>query len=66
MEKMNGAIIERGIVIAKINDTYRVRSITRDGIITPLLKSAENTLSVADKVYFFLFPDGDGMIIAKM
>lgn len=60
-----GAKIERGIVVAAVDKKYSVKSYTRPGIVTPLMKS-EIPLQVGDMVYFFLFADGDGCIIGKM
>lgn len=63
-----GSTLERG-VIEKIEDgKYRVSSLTRDGIVSMPIKSANetDTYSIGDKVYFFLFDDGDGLILSKM
>lgn len=67
-EKLSGALIERGAIEKIEAGGYRVESITRPGISTPALKSlvAGETLVPGDQVYFFLFPDGDGLIIAKL
>lgn len=61
-----GAEIERGIVIEEANGKYRVSSYSRPGVISPEIESTEENVHLGDKVYFFLFPDGDGKIIAKM
>ena len=61
-----GAFLERGVV-EKIEDgRYRVASITRDGIRSlPMRTLWEESISVGDIVYFFSFPDGDGIILTK-
>lgn len=66
MMESKGAQIERGIVVAARDSQYSVKSYTRPGIITPLMKSSVSGLEVGNQVYFFMFPDGDGLIIAKM
>lgn len=60
-----GANIERGRVTAICEDGYRVDSYTRPGILTPPLPSLNGAAySVGDRVYFFVFEDGHGLIIA--
>lgn len=67
-EEMYGACIERGRIKTAEGGRYRVESITRAGITTPPLKPLfpERGYEVNDLVYFFLFTDGDGMILEKM
>lgn len=65
MEK-NGAFIERGIITEAQNGSFRVASYSRPGVTTPPIKSIDSTVSAGDKVYFFLFTDGGGMIIGKL
>lgn len=67
-ENIYGAVVERGKIIAEEDGKYRVESITRDGITSLPLKpmGTEETYMVDDLVYFFMFPDGDGLIIKKM
>lgn len=65
MKEGYGAALERGVVETIEGGGYRVASMTRYGITTPVLKSLETDLKVGDRVYFFLFPDGDGLILAK-
>lgn len=65
MKEGHGAAVERGVVETIESGGYRVASMTRYGITTPVLKSLETDLKVGDRVYFFLFPDGDGLILAK-
>lgn len=67
-DKSYGASIERGAVESIEDGGYRVASFTRDGITTPPLKTMNETdaLSIGDRVFFFLFDDGDGLIIGKM
>lgn len=66
--KKYGAPIERGVIETIEDGRYRVASFTRNGITSLPLKAMNeaDTLSVGDRVYFFLFDDGDGLIIGKM
>lgn len=60
-----GAIIERGIVQDAGENGYRVRSISRHGIVTPAIKPIDDAqYAVGTPVYFFLFEDGHGKILA--
>lgn len=60
-----GAIIERGIIAEVREDGYKVHSYSRSGITTPAIPSASGaTFKVGDRVYFFVFEDGHGAIIA--
>lgn len=59
-----GATIERGIIAEASDQGYRVLSYTRDGIYTPYLPS-NVTCTEGDWVYFFVFPDGHGLILGK-
>ena len=61
-----GAPLERGIIEKIEDEKYRVASLTRHGIKSLPIKSMDNTLSIGDKVYFFLFQDGEGLIISKI
>lgn len=62
-----GATIERGEIIRTEKAGYSVRSFTRDGVVTPLIPaSGEANYANGDLVYFFMFEDGHGLIIAKM
>lgn len=62
-----GAALERGVIDRIEDGKYRVASITRDGItsmpIGPVRE--EDTYEIGDRVYFFLFSDGDGLILKK-
>ena len=61
----NGATIERGVVEEVCATGYKVKSYTRDGIITPAIPAASGAAYKAgDRVYFFMFDDGHGMILA--
>lgn len=62
-----GAPLERGVIEQIENGKYRVSSITRDGIKSLPMRALSDleVYSVGDIVYFFLFPDGDGMILTK-
>lgn len=60
-----GAAIERGVISAVESGGYRVKSDTRDGVTTPVLPYlGEGSLQANDKVYFFMFDDGGGAILA--
>lgn len=63
-----GSTLERGLIEKIENGKYRVSSLTRDGILSMPIKSTNetDTYSIGDKVYFFLFDDGDGLILSKM
>lgn len=63
-----GAPLERGVIEKIENGKYRVSSINRDGIKSlPIgTLSDGDAFSVGDIVYFFLFPDGDGLILTKL
>lgn len=66
MNQQYGATIERGFIIEVCEDGYKVKSYTRDGITTPALSAASGTAYEAgDRVYFFMFDDGNGAILAK-
>lgn len=62
---MEGANIERGRIVEIIEASYTVLSLTRDGITTPPIPAiGTQTYEAGDLVYFFLFCDGRGAIIA--
>lgn len=46
------AAIERGIIIHAENGRYEVKSISREGIITPPIPAGIDGLSAGDCVYF--------------
>ena len=59
--------IERGeISEVKSGPLYRVKSYTRDGVITRWIEAAQGEYEEQDKVYFFMFDDGRGMILGRM
>lgn len=63
--KNYGATIERGTICAVTDDGYKVQSLTRDGITTPALPSlCGDSLKTGDRVYYFMFDDGHGAIMA--
>lgn len=72
MEKPRGATIERGEIQTASADGYTVKSLDRngidgDGIVSPKIKSADGTAyAKGDRVYFFLFADGTGLIMYRM
>lgn len=58
------AAIERGIIQSATDEGYTIASLDRKGIETPPVRPmGDETYSVGDKVYFFLFRDGTGRII---
>ena len=60
-----GAEIERGRIITAENDGYTVMSYTRENIITPPIPAIGGaTYIVGDRVFFFVFDDGHGAILA--
>lgn len=62
-----GAYIERGEIAEKVGNGYIVRSYTRFDILTQKIYSVnDNAYSVGDMVYYFMFPDGNGMIISAI
>lgn len=66
-EKDYGARIERGRVTEVDDGKYRVASFCREGIITPEIFAIPGVIAKKnDLVLFCLFPDGDGMILAKL
>ncbi len=61
-----GAIIERGKVLTATEAGYTVVSLDRDGIESTLISAIHNeTYTVGDMVYFFIFRDGTGKIVCK-
>lgn len=64
-----GATIERGKIKEVRSGMYIVASLDRDGIETPpipRMTSGVEPYHVGDKVYFFLFGDGEGMILRSL
>lgn len=60
-----GATIERGVIVTVAEAGYKVKSLSRDGIITPAIPAVNGgTFEVGDRVYFFLFDDGHGGIFS--
>lgn len=63
--RMYGAAIERGKILSVESGGYRIESYTRDGITTPPIPAMGGAAySAGDRVYFFLFDDGSGAILA--
>ena len=61
-----GAVIERGIVMEAAEGGYKVKSLSRYGIVTPAIPAMYGgTIAEGEKVYFFLFDDGHGAILGK-
>lgn len=59
-----GARLERGLVLEARETGYVVRSLDRDGIVTPAIPAMGSAaFGEGDKVIFFLFRDGTGMIV---
>ena len=70
MEREKG-IIERGEILEQSAGGYIIKSLDRDGITTPPLRTIQDgqagvtppAYAVGDKVYYFIFKDGTGRII---
>lgn len=61
-----GAYIERGEVVDVDESGYTVRSYDRIGVTAYNMSAYGNGMfSKGDTVYFFMFPDGNGLIISK-
>ena len=70
MEKENpckdGALIERGVIVAAEDGLYTVASYGRSGLITPGIPAIIGAPYEAnEKVYFFMFDDGHGAVIGR-
>lgn len=62
-----GAKIERGYVTQATDGKYIVQSYDRTGLTTPPIETInQQQYNAGDRVYFFLFDDGSGKIIASM
>lgn len=61
-----GAIIERGKILTAAAGSYTVASLDREGLESPPISAIHNeTYTVGDMVYFFMFRDGTGKILCK-
>ena len=61
------AAIDRGEIARISGSGYIVKSYGRDGLVSPAIPAmGEATYQAGDKVYFFLFEDGDGRILGRM
>ena len=73
MENEYGARMERGEIVEKDGLRYRVKSLTREGVRTPLisqlaLRDEDGRIveyEVGDEVYFCASADGDGLILGR-
>lgn len=72
-EKKWGATIERGTLTEQQGEKFKVKSFDRDGIVSRPLKPIPlppellpKPYAVGDKVYFAMFCDGGGCILAPM
>lgn len=72
-----GAPIERGTIVSIDGDRYRVASYSRDGVRSLPMKAIIDfdtdydgvpirRYGIGDRVYFFMFDDGNGMILGKL
>lgn len=62
-----GARIERGVITRQDDGRYIVKSYDRHGLVTPPIETINaQQFNAGDRVYFFLFDDGTGRIIASM
>lgn len=67
MEINSGVTIERGVVEQAAEGGYKVRSFTRHNIVTPVIPPMPGAAyQVGDRVYFFVFEDGHGLILAAI
>jgi len=69
-EKTCGAAFDRGKVIEKrIRDRqqYKMESYNRKGVQSRWMEAVGNAdYLVGDEVYYFMFPDGRGMVLGSM
>ena len=65
MKSPYGAAIERGVITEVCDGGYRVSSYSRKGITTPAIPSIDGRdYQAGNRVYFFMFDDGHGAILA--
>lgn len=65
MNNPYGAAIERGVITEVCAGGYRISSYSRKGITTPAIPSIDGRIYMAgDRVYYFMFDDGHGAILA--
>jgi len=65
LENEYGAPVERGEITKIENNLYVIKSMTREGVITPAMGTIdEKKYEIGDRVYFFMFNDGKGKILA--
>jgi len=63
---MYGAHVERGIITFTDNGMHTVKSFCRDGLsISGLPAIGGAIFNIGDRVYFFIFDDGTGLILDK-
>lgn len=62
-----GARVERGKILKITEQKYVVASLSRSGITTPPIPAmdAQAEYAAGDTVYFILFEDGHGCVLAK-
>ena len=75
-ENRQGAIIDRGKIIREESGGYVVSSYQNPQVVTRPMNVREYegdppierkyTYATGDEVYFFMFPDGRGLILGKM
>lgn len=70
-EDVRAVGFERGVIDAKKEGPlYRVRSLTREGVITRWIQAIpqheDMEFEIGDKAYFFMFDDGRGMILGPL
>lgn len=63
--------IERGRIVDARYGAFKVSSFSRGGVISRYLNTLQpnlevEPLGVGDEVYFFMFPDGRGMILGRI
>lgn len=70
-DRTTTAGIERGRIVDARDGAFKVSSYSRGGVISRYLHVLQQGLEtdspgVGDEVYFFMFPDGRGMILGKI
>ena len=62
-----GATIERGRIAEVVDGGYRVKNLDRPGLISRVITGMDDTeYKAEERVYFFMFNDGNGKILCKI
>ena len=70
-DRSTTAAIERGRIVDARDGAFKVSSWSRGGVISRYLHPLQPNLEtepfgVGDEVYFFMFPDGRGLILGRI